>query len=219
MKLFTLLTFVSLGCSNLIGQVTETMYPLSLGEQNAFVMEHKGADAKTVNKILEDAIKEYGKVKRNKKAKEWSCLQCEVPGISKPTNVYFKIDEGKGMTTSYTYFDDGTKFISSKNAPEIAERLKKSLKHVSYDVTRDVISEELKDEEKNLEKQNKEKEKLERKNEDLHEDIEDYRKKIAEAEKNIEKNLQEQEDKKMEIEQQARKVGDVTDRLNAVGKN
>jgi len=200
-------------------QVTEGEVELSLGNQNAFIMEHPGATKKMVNKILENAIKEFGKVKRNKKAKEWNCLQCSVPGISGATNVYFKIKEGKGETTSYVFFDDGTQFISSDNSADLAKSLKKKLTYVSHDVTRAVIAEELKGEEDALKDRNKELEKLEKKNKELHEDIEKYKQKIAEAEKAIEKNLHQQEDKKMEIEKQAKTVTKVTEKLNAVGKN
>lgn len=198
--------------------VAESESELSLGNQPAFVMTHEGADKKMVNKILENAIKEFGKVKRNKKAKEWNCLQCSVPGISTPANVYFKIEEEKGQTTSYVFIDDGTKFVSSDNAPDVAATIKKKLMNVNYDVTRAVITKEMEGEEDNLKKRHKEQEKLEKKNKDLHNDIEKYKEKIAEAEKNIEKNLQEQEDKKMEIEKQIRVVEEVTTRLNGVGK-
>ncbi len=215
--LLTLMSCLFFAASG-FGQVEERAADLSLGSQNAFIIEHDGADKKMVNKILENAVKEYGKVKRNKKAKEWNCLQCTVPGLSSPANVYFKIEEGKGMATSYLFVDDGTKFITSENAPDVAERIMKNLTNVGYDVTRAVISNELKDEENNLKDRNKEQEKLEKKNKELHEDIEKYKEKIAEAEKNIEKNLQDQEDKKMEIEKQNRVVEEVTNRLNSVGK-
>ncbi len=217
-QVLLLLSILSLSLS-INAQVTESSTSLSLGSQNAFVMEHEGADKKMVNKYLENAIKEYGKVKRNKKANEWNCLQCEVPGISGPANIYFKIEEGKGMTRSYVFFDDGTKFLSSDNEPEISQRLKEGLTHVKYEITRKVISNHLEDEEDNLKDRNKELGKLEKKNKELHEDIEKYKQKIAEAEKGIEQNLQDQEDKKMEIEKQNRVVEDVTTQLNNVGKN
>jgi len=215
--LFTVfLSFLVLG--TLSAQVTERSMELSLGHQNAFMMEHIGANKKTVNKILEKAIKEYGKVKKNKKAKEWNCLQCRVPGMTTPANVYFKIAEGKALTTSYVFYDDGTQFISSENSPEIAQRIKQDLTYVGYDIERAVISKEVEKEEDNLKDRNKEQEKLEKKNKDLHEDIEKYKKKIEEAEAAIEKNLQEQEDKKMEIEKQSKVVSEATERLNNVGK-
>ena len=218
MKLLFTLGFSLLLMTGLVAQISERSMELSLGHQNAFVIEHDGANKKMVSKILENSLKEYGKVKRNKKAKEWNCLDCDVPGIGK-ANVYCKIDEGKSQVTSYVFYDDGTQFISSENSPEAANRIKQDLTYVGYEVTKAVIGEELKSQENSLKDRNKEMKKLEKKNEGLHKDIEKYQKKIAEAEADIEKNLQEQEDKKIEIEQQNRVVGEVTDRLNNVGKN
>ena len=200
-------------------EITERAYPLSLGEQNAFVIEHDKADKKQVEKVVQKAIKEYGKVKRNRKANEWSCLECTVPGLSGATNIYYKIEEGKGLTSSYLFFDDGTKFISSENAEAAAASIRKQLNYIKHDVTRVVITKEMEMEEDNLKDKNKDLEKLEKKNKELHEKIEEYRKKISEAEKNIEQNLQEQEDKKMEIEKQIKTVEEVVTRLNNVGKN
>ncbi len=218
MKLLSTLGLTLALAVSLSAQVSEQSMELSLGHQNAFVMEHPGANKKMVTKILEKAVKEYGKVKKNKKAKEWNCLQCSVPGISGPTNVYFKVEEGKSLVTSYVFYDDGSQFISSDNSSDIASRIKQDLTYVNYDVTRAVISEELDGEEDNLKDRNKEQEKLEKNNKDLHNDIEKYKQKIKDAEKEIEKNLQEQEDKKMEIEKQKRVVEEVTDKLNNVGK-
>lgn len=214
----TLALFTSLLMS-LTGQVTEMESQMSLGNQNAFVMEHENADKKDVQKILEKAIKEFGKVKRNKKADEWYCEECEVPGLPGNTKVYFQVEEGKNMTTSYVYFDNANSFIDSESNASSAADLSKRLQHVGYDVQKHVIGEELKDQENTLKDRNKDLEKLEKKNKNLHEDIEKYRKKIAEAEADIEKNLQSQEDSKIEIEQQKNAVEEVTTRLNAVGKN
>jgi len=219
MKSLTLIICTFFIVTSTFGQVTESEALISLGTQNAFVTEHVGASKKMVNKILENAIKEFGKVKRNKKAKEWNCMQCRMPGVAGLTNIYFKIEEGKGQTTSYVFVDDGTQFISSENDEDAAASIKTRLTNVGYDITRAVISKELDNEEDELKDRNKELRKLEKKNQDYHNDIEKYKKKIAEAEKNIEENLLDQEDKKMEIEKQIRTVDAVTTKLNEVGKN
>jgi len=208
-----------LSFANAYGQIEEGSGQLSLGTQNAFIIEHDGASKKTVKKILENAIKEYGKVKYNRKAKEWNCLQCNVPGVSGPSNVYFKVEEGRNQSTSYVYVDNGSQFINSENDEAAAARITSSLTSVMHDITRSVISKELEDEEDNLNDRNKEQEKLEKKNKDLHNDIEKYKQKIKDAEKAIERNLEEQEDKKMEIEKQSRVVEEVVTRLNNVGKD
>ena len=154
MKYF-ILAFAFLMTTHLIGQVSEHKTALSLGEHNAFVLEHPGADKKMVSKTLEKTFKEYGKVKRNKKAKEWSCLQCDVPGIGQ-TNIYFKVEEGKGQVTSFVFCDDGTQFVNSENNQEAAAAISKSLKYVGYDVEKQVISKELDREENSVKDRNKE---------------------------------------------------------------
>jgi len=220
MKLLITLLCATFFLSQGIGQVTERKVALSLGEQNAFSMDYKDAEKKMVEKAIDEAIKNYGKVKRNRKADEWNCLQCQAPAVSSsPLNIYYKIEEGKGQMTSYIFFDDGTKFISSENDSDAAKAIDNINMSIKYDVQRMVIEEELKDEEKNLKSVEKDLSKLVDKNEDLHNDIEDYKKKISEAENDIVKNLQEQEDKKMEIEKQKRIVEKVTDALNSVGRN
>ncbi|NNE26990.1 MAG: hypothetical protein HKN09_09125 [Saprospiraceae bacterium] len=201
------------------GQVEETKHLLSFGHQNGYVIEHDGADEKMVYKFLEDHYKKYGKVKRNKKAGEWSCESCQIGVISSsPMDVYFKVKEGKGLTSSYHFFDEGTQFISSENSADASKKINNFLTNVFYEVKRDVIKMELEEEEKILKDFEKDLSKLEKKNKDLHEDIEDYKKKIIEAEEDIEKNLEEQADMKMSIEKQTRNVSEITKKLNNVGK-
>jgi hypothetical protein len=215
------LFFITLMLSGvaLSAQVEEVGAMLSLGKQAAFVIDHPGADEKMVSNIWEDAIKQYGKIKKNKKAGEWACNQCVVPLVStRPMDIYYKIDEGKDISTSYTFFDDGEKFIDSDNDPKSAKIITDILQTMAYDVEREVINNELKNEEDRLKDYVKDLSKLEKKNEDLHNDIEDYKEKIRKAEKEIEKNFEEQADKKMEIEKQGRIVQKVTDKLNNVGR-
>lgn len=213
--LFLIMIVVSTGFS----QVNERNASLSLGEQNAYTIDHVGAEKKMVEKALEKAIKEYGKVKRNKKAKEWTCIQCNASTISSsPVNIYYKIEEGKGQVTSLLFFDDGSKFISSENDSDASEAIKRVNMNIMYDVQTRMITKELEKEEDNLKDYEKDLSKLEKKNKDLHKDIEEYNEKIKKAEADIEKNLQAQEDKKLEIEKQKNTVSDVTDKLNNVGR-
>lgn len=212
--LFSLITTVCLNA-----QMFESKQELSVGLQNAYAMDYPDADSKMVEKALEEAIKEFGKVKRNKKAKEWYCQDCKIATISSnPMNIYYKIEEGKGQTTSYLFFDDGGKFLSSENNDAQAD-IERFNMNIFHDVKRMVIGEELKQQENQLNDYQKDLEKLEKKNKDLHDDIEDYKEKIRKAEKEIEQNLQEQVDKNIEIEQQKNKVGEITEKLNNVGRS
>jgi len=205
--------------SGLVSQISEVDYTISLGKQNAFRIEHQGADGKIVSKIWENALGKYGKIKKNRKASEWVCLDCQVGALSSsPTSIYFKIEDGKGMATSYTFFDDGEKFVSNENDKKAASAIEDILMEMYYDVKRRVILNELESEEKNLKGFEKEFSKLGKKNEDLHNDIEDYEAKILKAQNDIEQNIMDQADKRLEIEKQTSKIQETTERLNNVGK-
>jgi len=219
MKVLNILLISMLFSLGMNAQVFESKQELSVGLQNAYALDHPNADKKMVEEALENAIKEYGKVKRNKKAKEWYCQECKIPTISSnPMNIYYKIEEGKGQITSYLFFDDGGQFLSSDNGTAEAD-IERFNMNIFYDVKRMVINKELEDQEDQLKDYNKDLEKLEKKNKDLHDDIEGYKEKIRKAEKSIEQNLQEQEDKNIEIEQQKNKIGEVTEKLNNVGRS
>ena len=182
-------------------------------------MDYPGAEKKMVEDAVEDAIKEYGKVKRNKKAKEWYCQDCKISAISSaPLNVYYKIEEGQGQITSYLFFDNGQKFLEMADTDAKAgiERLSTE---IFNDVQRKIINKELENEEDNLNNFEKDLKKLGKKNEGFHKDIEGYKEKIAKAEKEIERNLQEQESKKLEIEKQKTLLESVKSKLNNVGRS
>ena len=211
-----LLTLFTIGLN---AQVFESKQELSVGLQNAYACDHPEAEKKMVEKALEETLKEYGKVKKNRKAKEWCCQECKVPSISSnPLNIYYKVEEGKGQVTSYIFIDDGEKFLTSNNSEAQAE-IERLNMNVFYSVERMVTGKKLEQQENTLKDYNKDLQKLEKKNKILHDDIEDYKEKIRKAEKDIEENLQLQESKKIEIEQQKNKVGEITKALNNIGRS
>ncbi len=201
-------------------QVNEGKYSLSLGDQNGFMMDHKSAEKQVVEEVIENNLKPYGKIKRNRKAGEWNCQECNLSMVSSNTlNVYYRIEEGRDLVTSYLYFDDGTKFISSENDSDASEQIKMICMDIYYEVKREMIRKDLEEMEKQLKDYEKDLGKLEKKNKDLHQDIEEYKEKIRKSEKDIEQNLRDQEDKNMEIEQQKRLLSKTTDKLNKVGRS
>ena len=219
MKTLHILFFTLIMVIGLNAQTFESKQELSVGLQNAYAMDHPGAEKKHVEKALDNAFKDYGKVKKNRKAKEWKCQDCKIPSVSSNSmSVYYKVEEGKGQTTSYLFFDDGGKFLSSDNSDK-QEAIERLNTEIFNDCQKMVIGVALKSEEDILKDREKEMKKLEKKNEDLHKDIEKNKENISKAEKEIEQNLQAQEDKKIEIEQQRKKVSSVTDKLNNVGRS
>lgn len=221
MKTYILLTLCLVFGLNLSAQnVSQKEMAMSLGNQNAFVVDLEGADDGLAEDVWKDYLKDYGKVKRNKKAGEYYCEDCAISIISSsPMQVTLILDERKDMTVASAFFDTGSSFITEEGSDVMAEKAEKFMYNYALDVKRKVIENELKEQEKELKNFNKDQEKLEKANKGYHNDIEKAKKQIVEAEENIEQNLKDQEAKQIEIKNQMKLVEEVTERLNSVGKN
>lgn len=201
--------------------VSERKVSMSLGSQNAFVVDVEGADKKIVESVFKNTVKEYGKLQENKKARELFMMATKINRIngSSPIDLYAKFEEGKGMATAYVWIDLGGAFTSSREYQKQAEALKDFLQGYYYECRKVVVQNELKQEEKSLDKLEKELVRLKKQNDGYHMDIEKAKQKIAEAEKNIEQNIIDQANKTNEIEGQKKTVETVTTKLNSIGKN
>lgn len=212
---------ISIFSGQLFGQeASERKISMSLGPQNAYYIEVDGADKKMAEKTFEEFIKDYGKLKENKKAKESFLMSTKIPVINgtSPVDLYVKFEEGKNQSTTYVWVDLGGKFVSSEENPSQSASVKQFMYDYYIALKKKVINEELKSEEKTLGNLEKDMKKLMDKNEDYHNDIEKAKQKIAEAEKNIEKNIVDQENKTKEIESQKVSVDAVVEKLNNLGK-
>lgn len=203
-----------------VAQVSQQEAIMSHGSQNAYVQDHPDAKEKHIEKAWKEVIKEYkGKVKKNKKSDEYETLELSVPLISRsPLNLYLKVEEKKGMSSTMLFVDDGTQYISDNNDQDANMNIEKLLTSFAFEVEKLAVEDILDDEEKNAKKLSKDLEKLEKGNTKLHEDIEDYEKKIAQAELDIEQNLKDQEAQNIEINNQAKLIEEIKDRLNNIGK-
>lgn len=219
MKISLILSFLF---SSLIlsAQVKEGSYECSLGKQYGYLMDHFDTDKGIVEDVMENMIGEYGKVKRNRKAKEWYCNACTINKIgSAPLDIYYKVEEGKDLVTTYVFVDNGEKFISSYNDKDAAEVIEEINYKIYLEIQREKLRKQIEDMEDELKKFEKDLSKLVKKNEGLHADIENYKENIRQAEKDIEQNLNDQEDKRIEIEQQKKVISKTTDKLNQVGRS
>jgi len=219
--LFTILCMIVGLASQLTGQdAMERKISMSLGPQNAFYVEIPGADDKTAEKTFYEFVKEYGKLKENKKANEHFMMATKIPVINgtSPLDVYAKFEEGKGMTTTYVWVDLGGAFVNSSDHASQTKAVRQFMYDYFVAVRKKVVTEELKKEEKNHADLEKDLRKLKDKNEDYHKDIEKAKQKIMEAEKNIEKNVVDQENKVKEIDTQKAVVDKVVEKLNNLGK-
>jgi len=200
--------------------VVEKSTTMSLGPQNAYYVEVEGADKNMLEETMQEKLKEYGKIKENKKAKEYFLMATKVPLINgtSPLDIYTKYTEGKGQSTAYMWVDLGGAFATTPNNPSQSEGIRQFMIDYHNAVRKKVVTKELKAEEKNLSNLEKDLEKLKSKHEDYLSDIEKAKQKISDAETNIVKNNNEQENKNKEILTQKDNVAKVVDRFNAIGK-
>lgn len=201
--------------------VTETEQTMSYGSQNGYTVEIDGADLDLTEKIFKKYMKDFGKISRNKKAKEYYAESIKIPIINGSENlgIYVKLDERVNMTTATVFADLGSGFVNSNDFPKESAGVETFVSDLYVAVKRAAIEEEMKDQEKEMKKLTKELEKLEKKNKDYHEDIADAKKDIEEAEIKIEQNLTDQDDQRVRIAKQKEMLDETISRLNNVGKN
>jgi len=204
--------------NNVHAQISTKDATMSLGSKSAFVVDLDGADKKMAEKKWKEVMKDYGKVDRNRKAKEWSTMQARIPMIDGPSavNMFLKLEEGKDMARAYVFVDNGEKFVD--DGDDEAEGVREFLEKYSTVVKKEVAKRTMEAGEKELKGYNKDLGKLEKKNEKLHKDIENYKKKIEEAEAKISQNLLDQDAAKETIETQKEKVEELTENYNSIGK-
>ncbi len=220
-NLFSVLMALFL-CAAVNGQslVYESNETMSLGNQPAYVVEIEGADKKISEKMLKEYLKDFGKVERNKKAKEYYAEQIRIPSIQSgnPVNVIAKIEEGKDMTRVFFWIDNGQEFVSSESHATSADGAGIFADDYRIKVRKEVVRKQLEDQEDELKDLEKHLKKLMDKNEDYHNEIEKCNEKIRKAESNIEKNLGDQDEKRMEIEKQKAVVEEIIRKLNDIGR-
>ncbi len=222
MKAFLTLIFSTLVFTGLISaqDAIERSVSMSLGPQNGFYVEIPGADAKLAEKTFYEFVKEYGKMKANKKAREHFMMATKIPVINgvSPVDLYAKFEDGKGLATAFVWVDLGGAFVNSNDYPKQTESVRQFMYDYFIAVRKKVVMEELKAEEKKMDGLQKDLKKLKDKNDDYHKDIEKAKQRIVDAEANIEKNIVEQDNKTKEIDAQKGVVDMVTDKLNNLGK-
>lgn len=219
--IFTItLTFIGLFAME-AQSITETEQTMSYGSQNGFSVDIEGIDLDLTEKVFKNYIKDYGKVKKNKKAKEYYAEAIKIPLIngSEDLAFYIKFDERVNMTSATIWADLGDGFVNSNDNPKEAAGLETFLGDFYVQARRAAIEEEMEEQEKEMKNLSKDLEKLEKKNQNFHDDIADAKKKIEEAEANIEQNLKDQDDQRVLIAKQKEKLDQIIDRLNNVGKD
>ena len=218
--IYILIVFFSVSNLSKAQSVTESKESMSLGSQTSYTVEIEGANMDVTESVFKKMMKDYGKVKKNKKAKEFYAEEVKLPMVagSDAVNLYVKFDERVNMTTATAWVDLGGSFINGDEHPKEAAGMEQFMSDLYVAVKRKAIEVEMKEAEKEENKLNKEMKKLEKKNKGYHKDIDNAKKKIEEAEANIEQNLKDQDDQRMKLAKQKEILEEIIARLNNVGK-
>jgi len=214
----------------IIGQISaqavfEEDYNMSLGTKNALYVDVEGADKKIAEKSIESILKEYGKVKKNRKAKEYYAENITIPAIggAQPLDVFVKVDEMNGQSRLYMWVYDGSTFINSVDDAKQVDGAESILKDYYVKARRSAIQNEVDHEEDVLKDREKDMKKLENSNKGMHKDIakwekeiEDRHRKIEQAKLDIEQNLLDQDDMTAQIAAQRDVVRSTVDKMNSV---
>lgn len=205
----------------MVGQnVLEQERTMSLGSNYSFYVELDGASKKVVEKQWKAYMKSYGKTKYNKKAKEYYTNGAKIPIINGTNKMdfYIKIDEGKDMSTLYSWIDLWGSFAAPDDHRVQTEGIRTFLNDFWISSKKEIVGKELKAEEKNQSNFEKDLVKLEKNNDKYHSDIEKLKQRITDLEAKIEQNYSDQDDKRVEIKRQMKVVEEVVVKLNSIGK-
>ena len=219
MKILKTLTFLIVASFTTLStqaQVSEQAKTMSHGTQNALILSLPDADDRMIEKLWKSYIKEYGKVKKNRKSKELYSNNAKIPSISGSTTVDIYATATDGQLIAY--FDMGDAFLNSQAHGDSYKAAELFLTEFGHEVRREQIREEIKNEEKALKKLGSELSRLEKNKDGYHKDIERAKEKIAQAEASIEQNIIDQENKNTEIKLQEELVVKVQRKLEQVGQ-
>ena len=219
--IFSVLVLLLFSSQILRAQIIEKESNMSLGVQTGNQLILDDVSVKDAEKLWEDFFKEYGKVKRNRKADEYFSTGVRVNRIFTVSNidVYAKFEERGSSSVMTLWVDLGMAFVNSKDYPTEYKGVVDLMDEFRIYARTYVVKAEYEDAEKALENLKKDLNKLVKQKGDLEDDIAKYEQKIREAKDDIIKNMQDQESQKMAIDKQIEVLKQVQDRLEAIRKN
>ena len=205
-------------------KITEQEKEMSLGTQNAYVVDIPQAKLKDVTNDFKKYVKKDAKGKSNEEKGEISMLGAVNKNISSmPFNVFGRfVESSEGVTVSI-WVAEGANFISSKLTSDKSVAVSKYLKDFAVEQYKQAVKEELekekdkaKAEQKVLEGFVKDQKKAESNIEDHKAEIANREKKIKEEEANIGTAKSNQEKQKDVIAKQNAVVNSVQQKLSNI---
>jgi len=199
-----------------VAQVRENNLQMSLGIQNGLSITIPDADEDLIDKVWKKYTKDFGKLARNKKAKEEYINDAVIQSIngSNAMDIYVS-SEDNGLTA---FFDLKNGFLSSAANPKEYKGASEFMQEFSYEVQREKTRMELEDEQDKLKKLDKKMRDLLSDNKSYYKDIDEANAKIKKAEANIITNEKNQDLTRSEIANQTKAVEAVQQKLSKIGK-
>ncbi len=214
---FILISLFAINVS--FGQIEEKKVNISLGVQPCLSATVTDIKQNRVEKLWKKYFKEYAKVKRNRKAKEYYSTAVRLNSITQSEiDVYAKFEEFATGVDIHLCYDLGNGFINKQETPNEYEGAKDFTNQFRIYAKTYVLEEKVEVQEEILKDLQDDLKDSKKKNKKFHDKIDDYTKKIQEIEKEIESNVLEQEDFEKKIEEQLLKVKEAQDNLRNVGK-
>ena len=220
-KIYTTAVAILIFSMALNAQITEKEYRMSDGIQNALLVELPGSSSKKAEEAWRKFAKEFGKVDRNRKQKEFYLYDVIIPAIDQEQTVSIatKFEEFDDYTRAYFWMKSGDDYLNSDAYPSQMEGAQHFFTDYGYAVEKVVVKDELDFEEKTMKDLTKDYERLQKDEKNLYKDIEKAKETIRKAEEELVKNAQEQKEKQAEMFNQGEVVKMVSEKLNNVGKN
>lgn len=203
-----------------VSRVMEKSSTMSLGNNNALVINIDGVNAKLVGKVWEDFMKKRydAKVEWQRKTKEYFVdnLNLTAIGGATPVDIHANAKEGGENVTFTMWVNMGTNFLNSRDNYDQFKEAEKLVDEFATEVSKEKTRIDIETQEKQLKQLEKELEKLVSANERYHNDIEKAKEAIRKAEENITQNEKDQETARQKIENQKQVVGNVKKKLDDI---
>lgn len=204
------------------GQFEYQALTMSEGIHEAVLFNINQVDSRTVEKLWDDFIDEFGgKTKRKRREGEYQTEGASIVQLTgtKPVNVFFKAEDfGDNSRVSVWFKTDGA-FLEFSSNPGMQKQVVTLLSDFKHSIKVHLANEQMEQEEKKLKDLERELGKLERMKERYEKEIERAKETIADNEQNLEENKALQEAKVTEIEAQKLIVEKVLQMLNDLRTN
>ena len=202
----------------MFSQVSESLRPMSQGNNNSLTVSFNGISTNDAEKIWKKYVDQFGgKSKYNKKAKELFTDNASIGSISENTlDIYSKAEKLGDDVLFTAWFDLGGAYLSSAAHPTKYPAASDLMMGYIKEVNKFRKNELLKEEEKKLESLNGNLKDINRDKDNYEKEIKKAEEKIADYKSKIEQKMKDQSAKQAEIDAQKTVVDGVRSNLEKI---